>query len=165
MFLLARLEIDPLLLLPLEVNIFSLLDTQGIILRSLIQEVSFFSHYTPPWSHDHKCGSLAATTFAECFYAKAQEGGPQWLLPLANHLILYLRCHTVGSLPCSQMVCHQNLPPAMSRLCHGSTSFTCRGTPSTKTDCGLITLVTRPLPNFVVHRFCAVLNHTWFPTW
>ena len=87
-------------------NIFLLLHVQGIVLCALIQEVNFFSHYTPHWSHHHKCSSLAAVTFAEYFYAKAREGVPQRLLPLANCLILYLRCHTIGSLPHSQMVCH-----------------------------------------------------------
>ena len=43
---------------------------------SLIQEVSFFSRYTPPWSHVLKCGSLAAAAFTKYFYAKAREGVP-----------------------------------------------------------------------------------------
>ena len=57
---------------------------------------------------------------------------PPRLLSPANRLILYLRIHTVGILLRSQKVCHQSLPPAMSY-------FTWRGTPSTKTDCGLYT--------------------------
>ena len=99
---------------------FLLPDTQGTILRALIQEVSFFSRYTPPWSYDHKCGSLAAAAFAEYFYAKARQGVPQRLLPPANHLILYLWCHTIGSLPRSQMVCYQSPPPAMSDCVEGA---------------------------------------------
>ena len=87
---------------------------QGIILRALIQEVSFFSRYTPHWSHDHKCGNLAAATFAEYFYAKAQEGVPLW------RLILYLQCHTVSFLPRSQKMCHQSLPLVMSHCVAGT---------------------------------------------
>ena len=148
---------------------FLLLNTQGIVLRALIQEVSLFSRYTPRWSHDYKCGRQVAVAFAECFYAKAREVVPQWLLPPVNRLILYLRYHTVGSLPHSQMVCHQSSSSNV-RLYRGHRSFMWRCTLFTKTDCGLITLVTWPLPNFVEHRFCAVLNHTIlihmrFPTW
>ena len=85
---------------------FLLLDKRGIDLCTLIWEVSFFSRYTPRWSHDHKCGSLAVAAFAECFYAKAWEGVLPWLLPQVTRLILYLRCHTVSFLLRSQKLCY-----------------------------------------------------------
>ena len=99
---------------------FLVLDAQVIVLRTLIQVVSFLSRYTPPWSHDHKYSSLAVAAFAECFYTKAQEGVLPPFLPTVNRLILYLQCHTVGFLPCSQKVCNRILPPAMSHCVMGT---------------------------------------------
>ena len=54
------------------------------------RRVSHFSHYTPPSSHDHKSGNVAAVVFNGCFFTKAGTGALLRLSPRENCPTLHL---------------------------------------------------------------------------
>ena len=73
-------------------------------------------------------------------------------------------CSRLSGLLSGNVVLSESSSGVMT-LWQGHRSFTWRGIPSTKIDCGLIILVTLPLLNFVIHRLCSALTHTQSPTW
>ena len=138
---------------------FLLLDKQDIAMHTLIQKVSYFSCYAPRLISWSQMWQLGGGHFQQTFLYKDMERGSA-SAPSSGELSDSASSVSHNKLSASLSGVPSESSSIKVTLCCGCRAFTWQGIPSTKKDCGLITSVIQPLPNFVVHRFCGVSNYT-----